>query len=230
MSAARIIRSIDPNKVSVELKTFTDNIRLTLDRNLCQGCDVCSTVCPKDAIKIGPVGGGQKGRTSVPSIIIEESLCVLCGTCAIMCPYGALEIAINDEQRIILNDFNALPPLDGEDVVNEQTGVKGLKYLDGEISVEATKCPGGCSTCVEVCPFEAFYLPTGEHPWDKVPRIAVDKEKCIFCGTCVLACPAFGAITLERKEVKWGGSPTRFSRGLAEKLMVPKQSRMFDQE
>ena len=230
MTSARVKRHIDSNQIFVELKTFSDDIRLTLDRSLCQACDICSTVCPKDAMTIGPVGGGRKGYTTTPTILIDENKCVLCGTCAIMCPYGALNLEINEETNLILTEFQALPPLASDELVNEKTGVKGQNYLNGEISVDATKCPGGCSTCVDICPFEAFYLPRSDKPWDKVPRIAVDKEKCIFCGACVLACPAFGAITLERKEVKWGGTPTRFSDKLETKLKQPKRSRMYDQE
>ena len=230
MTIARVVRNITPNKISVELKTLSDTIRLTLDRDNCQGCDVCATVCLKDAVEIGPIGGGRKGQTSTPPITINNNKCVLCGTCVIMCPFGALEIEINNESRVILTEYQAIPPLDCEEMKNTQTGVTGQKYIEGEIHVDSIKCPGGCSTCVDICPFEAFSLPQREHPWDKVPQIEVNQEKCNFCGACVHACPAFGAITLNRKKINWIGAPTRFAKEVEESLLEPKSSRMFESE
>ena len=60
------------------------------------------------------------------------------------------------------------------------------KIFTGDIEFNADKCPSGCSTCVDVCPANAIYLPSIKPAKDLKgeiePVIAVNKDLCIFCG------------------------------------------------
>lgn len=44
------------------------------------------------------------------------------------------------------------------------------------------KCAAGCEACVGTCPTEAIYTMTTR-------KKAVDQDKCVRCGECVVACP-----------------------------------------
>jgi pyruvate formate lyase activating enzyme len=52
----------------------------------CQGCLVCTEVCPKDALHIAGGAGSQ-------SITIDRSQCDVCGKCIEVCYHGALRVA-----------------------------------------------------------------------------------------------------------------------------------------
>ncbi|MFC2005094.1 4Fe-4S dicluster domain-containing protein [Chloroflexota bacterium] len=47
--------------------------------------------------------------------------------------------------------------------------------------------------CVEVCPTKACHIDL------KMNRVLIDKDKCIGCKTCILACP-FGAPLFDKTE------------------------------
>jgi nitroreductase/NAD-dependent dihydropyrimidine dehydrogenase PreA subunit len=77
--------------------------RIEIDRDLCNGCGLCITVCPTGTISL------TEGKATVSG---EESL--LCGHCEAVCPQGAIHITAIDEEMSRYKTFTAnkkwLPP------------------------------------------------------------------------------------------------------------------------
>ena len=105
------------------------------------------------------------------------------------------------------------------------------KFFDGEIVFNADKCPGGCSTCVDICPCNAIYLPTPVPALQLKknsiePTIAVNSDLCILCGACVNACPSEDVITIKRTGIHVKGPETDLYKTIAAKLCVPRSSKV----
>ncbi|MEM2957835.1 MAG: 4Fe-4S binding protein [Candidatus Freyarchaeota archaeon] len=218
-------QQIEKDKIVTEMKMIDVDAKLILDRKKCTGCGICITVCPKEAIQRGPVGAAEKELSDVPAVLVDKKKCSFCGICVHLCPFEALELLINDEPKLIVVEGGALPNLKAEKVkLAKDEGKTAKKYFEGEIIAHPQKCPGGCATCVLICPTEAIKIPKREHPWDKPPKIEVDKDKCILCGLCVAACPGEGALEIRRTKVLSEGEHTEIWDKIVEKLTTPKTS------
>ncbi len=66
-----------PAKVCKELLTFK------IDQEKCNGCGVCITNCPQDAI----TSAGKKEPAT-----IEQAKCIKCGACDDVCKFDAVEV------------------------------------------------------------------------------------------------------------------------------------------
>jgi len=77
--------------------------RIEIDRDLCNGCGLCVTVCPTGTISL------RDGKAVVSG---EESL--LCGHCEAACPQGAVRVTAIDEEMSRYKTFSReetwLPP------------------------------------------------------------------------------------------------------------------------
>ncbi|MHA1220971.1 MAG: 4Fe-4S binding protein [Candidatus Heimdallarchaeota archaeon] len=219
------------NTIITERKDYHTRTSLVLDLDKCTGCNLCWTVCPRYAIERGPIGASLRDRTEAPPIRINYHKCVFCGLCAYICPFDALKLMINDKPAEKIKVGVSLPHLEGYDIYCKRTGNTALKFIDGNISVDNSACPGGCSTCIDVCPTECLSLPISpkDKPWEKVPKIAVNRDKCLYCGACLFACPAPGAIDLERTVIKHSeeGSNSQLWKNLEAKLKKPVSSRYW---
>ena len=215
--------------VTTERKVKYDTTALVLDLKKCTGCNLCWTVCPRYAIERGPIGASIRNRVEAPTIRINYHKCIFCGLCSYICPFDALKLTINGKPAEKLKVGVVLPYLEGEKVKCRRTGYEALHFMDGNITVDNEKCPGGCSTCIEICPVQCLYLPVSskEKPWEEVPKVAVNRDKCLYCGACLFACPANGAIEMERTEIKCSeeGSQSRIWQNIKEKLLKPIKSR-----
>ena len=104
------------------------------------------------------------------------------------------------------------------------------KIFEGDIEFDAAKCPAGCSTCVEICPANAIYLPSplpaGQMKGAIEEKIAVNKDFCILCGACVNACPGEDIITLKRTGIRIKGKETDLFNKIKEQLCTPRTSRV----
>ena len=218
------------NFISTERKSDRyDKTILVLDLNKCTGCNLCWTVCPRYAIERGPIGASLRNKVEAPPIRINYHKCIFCGLCAFICPFDALKLIINDKPAEKIKSGESLPFLEGERVEVRRTGNTALKFIEGEIEVDNNQCPGGCSTCIEICPVQCLFLPTApqEEPWKKVPKIGVNRDKCLYCGACIFACPANLAIKLQRTKILHSeeGSDSRIWENIEAKLLKPVSSR-----
>ncbi len=65
--------------------------RLRVNWQLCRGCGLCTSVCPREAVSL--VWG---------KAWIDQRKCVLCHQCEKTCPFGA----IREEVPVLVKDFS----------------------------------------------------------------------------------------------------------------------------
>lgn len=70
------------------------NIHLTIDREVCKGCGLCVSVCPKAVLEIDKEHVNLKGY--YPAMAAREADCIGCISCARMCPEIAIGIVKED--------------------------------------------------------------------------------------------------------------------------------------
>jgi 4Fe-4S ferredoxin len=159
--------------------------KLTLDKNRCVGCQICSLACPKEAIKVQkqPKIQGQKAKKA--KVDVDLAKCNFCGICDITCPYGAIRVTMNGEHLLSVVEKKSFPQLVRDIKVNAEN------YAPGFVGTSRT------------CPIDliklAFIAPEGK-PIEKtcvsVPaevgvraKIDVDKEHCPCCRVCEFTMP-----------------------------------------
>ena len=58
--------------------------KVTFSEDLCKGCGLCVTACPKGIVKLSDTRLNVKGHH--PAEITDPSACIACAFCATMCP------------------------------------------------------------------------------------------------------------------------------------------------
>lgn len=172
---------------------WLERVELEFSPEGCNGCGICVACCPKDAIALKPVAAWLREKQT--PLEFDDEKCVCCGVCAALCQRGALKVRINGEERCLLVENKALP--------------EKLEF-EGEIRIDAERCPRGCDACEEVC-FEGA-IRIGEE------SLELEEEKCNLCGACLLACPA-DAIWIERRTLKRPEREAQILRRVEEKLL-----------
>ena len=196
-----------------------------LDEQKCTLCGICAEAC--DAFKIDFKEPTPLTVKKIGKLSFDEKKCDACKVCVEICPKDALAI----ERKIIQE-----PKLTGKVDINlddcttcswcqqicPSEAAKVAKVFEGELTVDATKCPSGCSTCVDVCPCNALYLPLVEEAGHKPGRLAYNKDFCMYCGACINACPADGPLKMKRSKVNVKGEKTSLYNKIETKLMTEK--------
>ncbi|MCD1296387.1 ferredoxin, partial [Methanocella sp. CWC-04] len=219
----RDVADVDQGHKAASTMQYT--IDYKLDEEKCTLCGICSEIC--DAFKIDYKEPTPLTVKKIGKLAFDEKKCDACKVCVEACPEDAIAI----ERKIV-----AEPKLSGTVEINlddcvtctwcqvmcPKDAAKVEKVFEGELELDVSKCPAGCSTCVDICPCNALYLPAVEEAGHKPGKLAYNKDFCIFCGACVNACPADGTIKMKRTKINVTGEETGLFKKVAAKLMTEK--------
>jgi 4Fe-4S ferredoxin len=153
-------------KLEIGQILYTKKFKLTLDRDLCKGCELCKLICPRDAVKLVPQES-EDNKTLAPIVDIDENKCDYHGICAVICPFTAIRISINGNEELPTVKMNVFPT------------------LTRDIEVDTSLCEKGCTTCQEVCPLNIVTVM--EEKDEKT--VEIDKDHCAACRICWMECP-----------------------------------------
>lgn len=64
--------------------------KMSVDFEVCKGCALCTTVCPKKIVEISRDRLNAKGYYT--AVCIDQGTCIACAACAVMCPDCAITI------------------------------------------------------------------------------------------------------------------------------------------
>ena len=212
--------------------------KLTVDKEKCTACGICTSLCPALTLERAPFISTKVAVEG--DVIWNNELCDACNVCADACPQKAITV----ERVLKVNaKLAGSVSIKKEDCVTcswcsqvcPEEAVTIKKFFEGDIIFDSSKCPGGCSTCVDVCPCNAIYLPSPV-PVTQLKRdsiednIAVNKDLCILCGACVNACPSEDAIVLKRTGINVKGKETDLFKKIAAKMLVPRTSKLVEKK
>ena len=206
-----------------------------VDDEKCTLCGICGVLCPAITVKHKPFTA-ESGKVE-GEVVWDETKCDACKVCVEACP----EECITVEREVESDKLEGQVDIDqkmcctctwcSRSCPTEAITVE--KLFEGDIEFAPEKCPGGCSTCVEVCPANAIYLPSSvpaSQMKGKVePTIAVNKDFCILCGACVNACPGEDIIRLHRTGIRVKGKETDLFNKIKEKLCTPRTSKVKEE-
>ena len=160
--------------------------KLTLNKNLCVGCEICALACPKEAIRLEKQTKTPGEKAKHAEIDIDLKKCNFCGICDILCPYGAIEVTVNGEHILSVVEKESFPE------------------LIRDIQVNTSRCPVDCVECEEACPLDLIkitQLTADGKPVENIGSLAekekkglqikidIEKERCPCCRICEFKCP-----------------------------------------
>ncbi len=63
--------------------------RVVFNEDVCKGCGLCVSVCPKNIISLADYLNGKGYR---PATVLEQDKCISCQSCAIICPDQVISV------------------------------------------------------------------------------------------------------------------------------------------
>lgn len=181
----RTVKKDTADAQTLEWVLHVQNYKLTLDKNRCEGCQICSLACPKEAIQTQrqPKRQGEKAKKAKVDLDLKK--CNFCGICDLACPYGAIKVTLNGKHLLNVVEKKSFPQLIRDVQVNPD------KYLPVHGKNEKP-CPLDLIKITMLTPDgkpkESFAIGEGEKPVPKA-RIDVDLEHCPCCGICEVNLP-----------------------------------------
>ncbi|MCK9306407.1 MAG: 4Fe-4S binding protein [Methanoculleus sp.] len=216
-----------PRQAALQTKTT-----FTVDTEKCDVCGICGELCPSITV-IRNAADPETGKIE-GEVKWEETTCDGCTICVEACPKEAITL----EREVISNKLPGKVDIQQDNCCTctwcvqtcPQEAITVEKLFEGELEIHPEKCPGGCSTCIEVCPCNALYLPSPlpakEMKGEVEANIALNKDFCILCGACVNACPSEDALVLRRTGIRMQDKDSDLFKRIKEKLLAPRTSRV----
>jgi len=161
----------------IERALYIRRYSLILDKDRCVKCEICQTVCPREAIEIIKPEKIENKKQKHLTIKIDQNKCSFCGICVAICPFGAFTLTVNGEKIIPVLEKESFP------------------HLIRQVEVDESKCPLDCKECEEACPFNLIKVSKDEIRG--IVKIDIDIDHCPGCRLCELKCPE-GAIRAKR--------------------------------
>jgi 4Fe-4S ferredoxin len=179
-------KSEDKDRLSLAEVFYAKRFDLSVDRELCKGCEICKLVCPRDAITLKPVLAGPDGKALAPVVDIDENKCDFHAICAVACPFSAIEVTVNGQAKDPAVEKEVFP------------------VLLRDIQVDSERCEPDCKKCEEKCPLGVisvrFEPLKPEKMEDRKARglpaaatetvVDIKKDLCATCRVCEIECPA----------------------------------------
>ncbi len=69
--------------------------KVTFKSDLCKGCGLCISACPKGILALAKDTINKKGHN--PAVMADESKCIGCAFCATMCPDCVITVEKEDK-------------------------------------------------------------------------------------------------------------------------------------
>jgi len=175
------------NQLLLERIHHAKRYALVVDKDLCVGCEICKTVCPREAIKVTRANKKMGEKTLNPVIDVDLDKCHFCGICNSICPFGAITVLIDNKNILSVVEKESFPE------------------LIREIRVDPTKCDSSCADYENACPLnlitvtyrtnEGKEIPNANALSEKEreslkPEITVKQERCPCCRLCELEGPS----------------------------------------
>ncbi len=201
----------------------TKKAKVDIDLAKCTFCGICDVSCPYGAIKLtlnGEHALSVLDKESYPELIrdikVDTRQCPKdCVECENACPLSLIKITRVGYDGKPVEAIASLSPSQRKrvqislDIQKEycptcrvcefkcSPGVITVrKFMEGKIAIDQTKCPEGCTDCLDVCPITgALYLS------EKDKKVYVNELFCVYCGACKAVCPVDEALTLKRTKV-----------------------------
>ena len=188
----KLLKNEKENELVVERVLHAKRYSLTLNKNRCTGCGICTEICPRESITVTRTPKAEGEEAKPPTVTVSEEKCNYCGMCEAICPFGALTVRINGEHVIPVVRSESFP------------------QLVREIKVDETKCGLECLEIEDPCPLDLIKVKVHTKDGKEVAdaesiknrkdlkvTVEVDKESCPCCGFCENEFPD-GVIRVEK--------------------------------
>jgi 4Fe-4S ferredoxin len=181
----KTVKTDTADALTLEWLLQVKNYKLTLDKNRCVGCQVCTLACPKEAIKTQKEPKIQGEKTKKAKVDVDLAKCNFCGICDVTCPYGAIKVALNGEHNLSILAKDSYP------------------QLVRSISADTSKCEKECVDCESACPFSLIKISKVGFDGKAVQNIQaltpnekkrvqitldIQKDYCPTCRVCEYNC------------------------------------------
>ena len=136
----KILKQDTADALTLEWVLQVKNYKLTIDKNRCVGCQICSLACPKEAIKTEKQPKIQGQKTKKAKVDVDLAKCTFCGICDVSCPYGAIKVTLNGTHDLSILEKESYP------------------QLIPDVNIDNRLCEKECVDCETACPLSLIKI------------------------------------------------------------------------